>query len=1075
LKYNGPLDSNGKVIDAGEGTYSEPINVGSLRVPGEFNSFWDANNRDTSIEGMTYAFGQIWFTSVVKDRATGNITKRLARIVSSQPDRGKLPNRNTDSTVKFEAQKLDGDNGIKIQNLPTSTFADMTGGDREICSPEVIVRGAKTWIGDDESIRPKSIEVQLYANGSPYNYSNGNSSKLTLNKENNWKYQFAQLPKYDSNNQKINYTVKEINPPSNYLMTSTDYSITNTLIKGGFSVKKTNEDKSKALGGAKFLLLNETKDKIVSSSVETDNNGVVNFSGLTAGIYYLKEEVAPEFYQKDNVEYKVVGTINQNTKKIDFEIFKNSSKVETENDNHIIKNTKPKYKLKLVKIDSKTGQKITNLTTRFAIVDSNGNTINGQVSSFNGEFIFDNRGQKFEAGTYYLKEETAPNGYKIINKLIPITISNDGKVFLNTADNNKVDAYGVNVTGNDTIEIKVKNDKDNVRFVFSKRIKGIENTGRHITTETEFKLTKDEDNTFVPKVVKQNADRNFVFENLAEGVYTLEETKTPDGYVLDTVSYKVVVDSVGKVSLYSKSSTEKIKNITDKDFIKSSDLTNITSGADTDAVDENANTAVIFSNFNNQGNDLPAGSYVGVDLKVLYDISKIKFLQGAPSNPADRYNKFSLEYSLDGINWKNLKNYEETDTTKGVSSPVNNIEEANLNVNARYIRFKNNEIRQDVWFGVREIQVEGAKYNLIKTITPQMQLSETENNIAFIGNIQNPQISLEKIDAITENIITQNNQNKDYNAKFKLFKVDDKKESITEEEISNLTSIQEFTLNQGKTETVQLANKLGRYVLVETESPNGYEKVSSILLDLVETQQVHSGTQNKNTTSWKVVENTTGGIIGESGDYTTFSGVAKNDKVVVDYTNLSQNKITLKVKNTQSSKKVKIKVRKVNENKELITGTQDVNVARFSILGSNKEIVNGQIATMYQGEFIFDNKGEKFESGLYYLKEERAPKEYVLINKEIPFYIKDTGEIIIPAKLKAGSVNEYEVDEEFSYKNQIKIEKSTDVDTIIINVENKKVKYPTTGGSGVLRYVLIGSTLMGITALVIIKRRRYLK
>ncbi|SFE54646.1 SpaA isopeptide-forming pilin-related protein [Peptostreptococcus sp. D1] len=1069
LKYNGPVDSNGNVIDSGEGSYSEPINVGRLRTPGVFNSSWDANNWDTSIEGMTYAFDQIWFTSVVVENK--KVTKRLARITGSQPNRGKLPNRYTENTV-FEAETLGGEHAAKIQALPTSTFADMTGGNREICLSEVIVRGAKTWMGDNEGTRPKSIEVQLYADGSPYVYQNGNSSKLTLNEANGWKYQFSQLPKYDSSNKKIEYSVKEINTPAGYISTTTDYSITNTLAKGGFYIKKMNENKSVSLSGAKFSLLNEAKDTVIQSSTETDSDGIAGFNNLPAGTYYLREDAAPESYEKAAEEYRAVGTLNQATQKVDFEIFKGNQKVELLSDKHVIKNSKPKFNIKLVKADSKTGRKITT-ASRFAIVDSNGNTINEQVAALsNGEFTFDNGGNGFEAGTYYIKEVAAPKGYKQINRLIPITISNDGRVYINTSDDGVVDAYGTNVTGTSTVEIKLKNEKIKSKLVFAKRIKGIEETGAHgITEKVRFKLTKDSDTDFSAVEIEKRFNEKFVFENLTEGVYTLEETKAPNGYVVDTVSYRVVVDGVGNVYLCSKSNSEASKPITSKDVIKSEDLSNIRQGTIANAIDGSDTTAVVFHEFNNQGNNIPVGAYIGVDLRKLYEIKNISFLQGAPSNAADRFNNFSLEYSADGDNWMEYKRYTETDTTKHVTKPVNNINEANPGIFERYIRFKNNEVMHNVWFGVKEIRVEGLEYKLIKEMTPQMQNQDTDDSLALIGNIQNPSLVLEKIDANTSTVISENNAGLGYNAKFRLYKVGDNVTSVSENELKSLSPVQELTLNAGRVSLTQLADKLGRYALVEVESPAGYKKVDPILLDLIETQQVHSMAQMKNTTAWKPVEGTTGATIGESGGYTTFTGVAKNEKIIVDYTKLSGNKITLKVKNDRQDKPIRLKIRKVDDEGALITATNRNDASRFLILDSDKNVYNDQMANLLKGEVTFDNKGNKFRTGLYHLKEERAPKGYLLINTEIPFYIKDSGDVIIPAKLKDGSNSEYEVDEQFAYKNHLKVIQSADTDIVEISVENKKGVFPYTGGIGTLLYLSTGILLMG-TAVMSMKLRR---
>lgn len=329
----------------------------------------------------------------------------------------------------------------------------------------------------------------------------------------------------------------------------------------------------------------------------------------------------------------------------------------------------------------------------------------------------------------------------------------------------------------------------------------------------------------------------------------------------------------------------------------------------------------------------------------------------------------------------------------------------------------------------------------------------------------------EKVDAETSTVISNNNDGLSYNARFKLYKVGDNITSVSENDLRTISPVQEFTLNSGRVELTQLANKLGRYALVETESPTGYKKVEPILLDLVETQQVHSMPQMKNTTAWKVVGNTTGSTIGESGGYTTFTGVAINEKIIVDYTNLSGNKITLKVKNEREDRPIRLKIRKVDEKGMPIAGSNYEDISRFSILDSDKRMYNNQVANLVGGEFTFDNGGKKFKAGLYHLKEERAPKGYLLINTEIPFYIKDSGDIIIPAKLKDGSNSEYEVDEQFVYKNHLKVIQSADTDIVEIAVENKKGIFPYTGGIGTLLYLSTGILLMG-TAVMSMKLRR---
>lgn len=88
----------------------------------------------------------------------------------------------------------------------------------------------KVWLdGDNKFDTRKDITVELLANGA----STGN--KLPLNKSNNWKSEFTDLDVKDSNGNKINYTVKELDVPSTYTTSisgnmNNGFKITNTLL-----------------------------------------------------------------------------------------------------------------------------------------------------------------------------------------------------------------------------------------------------------------------------------------------------------------------------------------------------------------------------------------------------------------------------------------------------------------------------------------------------------------------------------------------------------------------------------------------------------------------------------------------------------------------------------------------------------------------------------------------------------------------------------------------------------------------------------------------------------------------------
>ena len=82
---------------------------------------------------------------------------------------------------------------------------------------------AKTWDdnNDQDGIRPDSISVQLYQNGVAY----GNVTTISAN--DNWTYEFTNLPKY-KNGDLATYTVEEVNTPNGYISSVKDNVITNT-------------------------------------------------------------------------------------------------------------------------------------------------------------------------------------------------------------------------------------------------------------------------------------------------------------------------------------------------------------------------------------------------------------------------------------------------------------------------------------------------------------------------------------------------------------------------------------------------------------------------------------------------------------------------------------------------------------------------------------------------------------------------------------------------------------------------------------------------------------------------------
>ena len=88
----------------------------------------------------------------------------------------------------------------------------------------ITVSGTKTWVDENnkDGIRPKSIEIKLYANGKK-------QASVVTSADSNWQYTFDNLPKLDENGEEIVYTIDE-DDVEGYAKKIDGYNITNTHI-----------------------------------------------------------------------------------------------------------------------------------------------------------------------------------------------------------------------------------------------------------------------------------------------------------------------------------------------------------------------------------------------------------------------------------------------------------------------------------------------------------------------------------------------------------------------------------------------------------------------------------------------------------------------------------------------------------------------------------------------------------------------------------------------------------------------------------------------------------------------------
>ena len=134
---------------------------------------------------------------------------------------------------------IDGKTTVTVVNqplatpTPTATPAPGGGGGGGVPEPPAPtptpvteISGAKIWVDDDNvhGVRPGSIEITLYANGSPVD-----ATPTWSKSGSRWTYTFSNLPKFDDNGNEITYTVKE-SPVNYYESTVSGLVITNRLI-----------------------------------------------------------------------------------------------------------------------------------------------------------------------------------------------------------------------------------------------------------------------------------------------------------------------------------------------------------------------------------------------------------------------------------------------------------------------------------------------------------------------------------------------------------------------------------------------------------------------------------------------------------------------------------------------------------------------------------------------------------------------------------------------------------------------------------------------------------------------------
>lgn len=183
---------------------------------------------------------------------------------------------------------------------------------------------------------------------------------------------------------------------------------------GTLRVVKVDKDGGKKLKDAVFGIYDADSDKKLDE-ITTDRKGVAEIE-LPVGDYYLRELEAPDGYERSEKRINFSISADKTTEKT----VKNSKEDSDEDTGTLV----------IIKEDKDTGEELRNAV--FGIYDSDGDKIDEVETGKDGTAELD-----LDAGSYYLRELSAPEGYQKDSKKITFKITAD-KATKVTVKNEKV-------------------------------------------------------------------------------------------------------------------------------------------------------------------------------------------------------------------------------------------------------------------------------------------------------------------------------------------------------------------------------------------------------------------------------------------------------------------------------------------------------------------------------------------------------------------------------------------------------------------------------------------------------------
>ncbi len=303
------------------------------------------------------------------------------------------------------------------------------------------------------------------------------------------------------------YSVKEIEAPSGYVLNDTEYHVElfggkeSQLVvineeKPSLKIEKTDAITGEPIQGVGFLV--KHAEGSTENTVVTDENGVAVLEHLAPGIYEVTEKSVPNGYLLDT-EPKLVTLEPNRTSVVRFKNY-------------------PKPSLTINKVDEITKDALKG--AKFSIIYASNNTFTGEINDM-GSYQTDDKGQiklyNLKDGWYKISETEAPDGYKIKEQAQEIYIkAGENKEI--TFENTPLSALVIKKV--DAVSGKVlQGAKFRLRY-FS----GVSGTGGTVIGE-----------------YTTSANGTIVINRLKAGTYIVEETKAPDGYIINDAPETVYI------------------------------------------------------------------------------------------------------------------------------------------------------------------------------------------------------------------------------------------------------------------------------------------------------------------------------------------------------------------------------------------------------------------------------------------------------------------------------------------------------------------------------------------------------